>query len=179
MDGKMAGTNGLKAGLGFQRNILSDLSKSNDAYLSAEELSNCGSINLDHFFVEDSTNDQVNTVQKTVISLNLNYPISSTYFVALDYQQRRIDTGTVELFQICEGFDGTTCSVPGESKNNLSQDSISIGGGVELAEGLMWTLEYNTTSYDKDYVNAYYVGRSSKATDTWESFASRFAYNWK
>jgi len=176
IDGNLKGVEGLKVGLGFQRNILSDLDKAQQSVPTAEELQGCGSVNLDSLFLE-STSD-VNTVQKTIIALNVKYPFLQEYFVGFDFQQRRVDTGSVEFFQRCDGFEKTTCKVPGATSNNLSQDSITVGAGMNLADGLLWTLEYNITSYDQNYSNAYYIAPSSKATDTWEAVNTRFSYNW-
>ncbi len=178
IDGKQQWAKGLKVGVGFQRNILSDLDKSSKSVPSATELGSCGPVDLDALFVEDDSDDLVNTVQKTTVGINLRYQLLERYFVAFDYQQRRIDTGSVDLFQVCEGYDDTTCKVPGGSVNNLSQDSITAGMGVTLEEGLVWSLEYNTTTFDQNYSNAYYYGRNSSASDTWEALNSRISYHW-
>jgi len=176
LDGRLTGASGLKIGLGFQRNILSDLNKDQQSVPTIEELNKCGPADLDSLFVESE--GEVNTVQKTTVGFNLNYPVFDRYFVALDYQQRRIDTGDVKFFQECKGFDNTSCTILGDSVNKLTQDSLTAGAGILLDDGLLWTIEYNTTSFDGDYANAYYVGRNSQATDTWEAINSRFTYHW-
>ena len=177
-DGNLRGIDGLEVGAGFQRNILSDLNKVQRSNPTVSQLNNCGSIDLDALFIEDENDGQVNTVQKTTVGLNLHYAFLEKYALGFDYQQRRIDTGSVDLFEICEGFDGLECKVVGDSINNLSQNSISSGVSVDLADGLVWTIEYNVTSYDQNYSNVYYENKNSSISDTWETFNSRFSYNW-
>lgn len=177
LDGTLVAAPGLRAGLGWQRNVLSDLDKDALGGASLEDLSRCARLDPGTVFV-DGTADTVNTVQRTTYVINASYRIFDRYFVAADYTTRNIDAGSVELFQLCDGYTGTTCAAPGSRENTLSQDAFTFGGGIELADGLRLTLEYFKTSYDKKYTQVFYDARDGKASEDREVFNARVSANW-
>lgn len=178
LDGTLEAAPGLRAGIGWQRNVLSDLDKDSLGGATLDDLSRCPRLDPDTVFVDD-TKGSVNTVQRTTYVINASYRIFERFFVAADYSTRNIDSGSVDLFQICNGYTGTTCAAPGTRENTLSQDAFTVGGGMDLAEGLRLTLEYFKTSYDKKYTQVFYDGRDGKASDEREVFNARIAANWQ
>jgi hypothetical protein len=50
---------------------------------------------------------------------------------------------------------------------------------VDLASGLVLTVEYFNSSFDKAYAQVYYDGQNGKATSELELFNARLAYRWQ
>jgi hypothetical protein len=169
LDGTMPGTEGLRAGLGWQRNVASDLDKKRAFGPSEADLAKCPKLDLDQVFVEDTSGGGANSVQRTTIGANVQYRLFERYFVGLDYTTRRIDTGSVKLFKMDSG----------ESFNHLSQSAYTVGGGMDLSQGLVLTLEYATADLDRKYTQVYYPDRNGKTSDSIEYFNARLAYNWR
>jgi hypothetical protein len=179
LDGTLAAAPGLRAGIGWQRNVFSDLDKKSRGGADLTELGGCARLDPGTVFVEDTTGGSVNTVQRTTYVVNASYRVFERYFVGADYTARNIDSGAVDLFQICDGYSGTTCSVPGSRENSLSEDAFTVGGGMDLTDGLRLTVEYFRSSYDKKYAQVFYDARDGKASDEREIFNARLAANWQ
>lgn len=177
LDGTMPGLEGFKLGLGWQRNVMSDLDKKRPSAPSEADIAKCRKIDPDTIFVEDS-GEAVNTVQRTVYGLNLSYRIFTSYFVAFAYETRRIDTGSVELFEVCKGFTDGACSAPtGDKSNQLTQDAYAVGAGIDLEQDLTLTVEYAKESYDRTYTKVFFDNQDDKVSESRELFNARLAYN--
>jgi hypothetical protein len=181
IDGTMPGIEGLKAGIGWQRNVLSDLDKKQRSRPAAEDVQGAAGcpIDPDSFFVEVSDDSAVNTVQKTTLDVSLGYQFMGSYFVGVDYTTRHIDTGSVDAFQLCDAFVGGVCTTPGTASNKLGQDAVTFGAGMQLADGLTLTLEYHETQFDGKYAAAFYAAPDDKTSDSLEIFNARLAYLWR
>lgn len=184
LDGTLSGVEGLKAGLGWQRNVMSDLDKQRASVPSIETLKGVAScrIDPDSFFVEASGGAAVNTVQQTTYDVSVAYSFLASYFVAADYTTRRIDAGSVAAFHLCDAYSGNACSpssVSAEGQNTLGQDAITVGVGMDLAVDLRLTLEYQESRFDDQYAQVFYPAPDGKTSDTSELFNVRVAYNWR
>jgi hypothetical protein len=180
LDGTLPGAEGLEAGLGWQRNVFSDLDKQRRSAPNKAELAACPVVDVDTIFVEDAAGEEVNTVQRTTWVFNMRYRLLSQYFVGIDWTTRRTDTGSVNLFEVCDGYTDSTCSAPsGDTRNGLSQDAYTAGFGVDLASALTLSLEYHRASFDKKYTQAFYFGQEGKASEQLELFNARLAYAWQ
>lgn len=180
LDGTMARAKDLMVGLGYQRSVMSDLDKKVQSRPGKAELANCRRIDPTTVFVEDETGNAVNTVQRTLFNLNGRYRFAQTYFAAVDYSLLQVDTGSVELFDTCNGYEGGRCIIPGgESFNHMTINTYTFGAGSELAPGLELILEMYKSSYDKKYTLAFYEAPDGKTSDTQEFFNARISYNWK
>lgn len=168
-DGSGTGVDGLTAGLGWQRNVLSDLDKEHAWAPSKADLAACSALDPDTLFVEDPESKTVNTVQRTTYDLSLHYRLFGNYFAAIDLSTRRIDMGSVTVF--------TTAG--GSPSNTLSQTSYVAGGGVTLSEGLLFSLEYGRRQFDHTYTQVSYANRDGKTAATDELFDARLSYNWR
>lgn len=180
VDGSLAGLDGLQVGLSWQRNLVTDLGHQHPGYPTLAQLQQSAdcSFDADTFFPEQD--DKLNNVRRTVYDLGFKYRMFGSYFVAGDVTSRRLSTGGVQAFQVCDGFDGHRCtSSSGETRSRLNQNAYSLGTGVDLANGLALTLEYFNSSFDKSYAQAYYEGQNGKATSELEVFNARLAYRWQ
>ena len=179
LDGTTTGVEGLKLGLGWQRGVMSDLDKKRRSAPTETDLAKCRRIDSDTVFVEDS-GEAVNTVQRSVYGFNVNYRVFSSYFVAFDYQTRRIDTGSVKLFEVCKGYTDGVCSAPsGEKANTLQEDVYAVGGGLDLEKDLVLSVEYAKVSFDKQYSQVVFDNQDDKVSESRELFNARLAYNFK
>lgn len=180
LDGTMERAKDLMLGLGYQRSVLSDLDKKVQSRPGKNELANCRRIDPTTVFVEDETGNAVNTVQRTLFNLNGRYRFAESYFAAVDYSLLKIDTGSVELFETCNGYEGGRCIIPsGENFNHMTINTYTFGAGSQLAPGLELILEMYKSSYDKKYTQAFYDAPDGKTADTQEFFNARISYNWK
>lgn len=179
LDGTMTGVEGLKLGLGWQRGVMSDLDKKRRSAPTETDIAKCRRIDVDTVFVEDS-GEAVNTVQRTVYGLNVNYRVFTQYFVAFDYQTRRIDTGSVKLFETCKGYtDGVCSAASGDKTNTLQEDVYAVGAGLDLERDLVLSVEYAKASFDKQYTQVFFDNQDGKVSESRELFNARLAYNFK
>lgn len=181
LDGSLPGVEGLKAAVGWQRNVLSDIDKKRSSVPSVTQLkgATCG-IEPDGFFVEASDDAAVNTVQQTTYDVSLLYKFLTSYFVAADYTTRRIDTGSVEAFFLCDSYSNGSCTTfSSEALNKMSQDAFTFGAGMILAPDLTLTVEYHESKYDNKYAQIYYAAPDGKTSDALELFNARLSYNWQ
>ncbi len=177
LDGTLTGVEGLKVGLGWQRNVLSDLDKKHRGAPSDADLKNCPRLDVDTVFVEDS-GDAVNTVQRTNYAFNLNYRLWTAYFIAFDYETRRVDTGSEKLFEVCRGYTNGKCSAPsGDERNNLSEDAFTAGAGMDLESDLKLTVEYSKEKFDRTFTQVFFDNQNGKVATQREVFNARLAYN--
>lgn len=177
LDGTTTGVEGLKLGLGWQRSVMSDLDKKRRSAPTETDLAKCRRIDVDTVFVEDS-GEAVNTVQRTVYGFNVNYRLFTSYFVAFDYETRRIDTGSVKLFEVCKGYtDGVCTAATGDRRNKIQQDVFAVGGGLDLEKDLRLTVEYAKESFDKQYSQVFFYNQDGKVSESRELFNARLAYN--
>jgi hypothetical protein len=175
LDGQLPGAEGLRVGLGWQRNVASDLDKKRAFGPSEEDLAKtnddgtlkCKTLDVDQVFVEDA--GSANSVQRTTFGFNAQYRLLERYFVGVDYTSRRVDTGSVKLFKLENG----------DEFNNLTQSAYTFGGGMDLTPGLVLTVEYAKADLDRKYTQVYYPDRSGKTSDAIEYFNARLAYNWQ
>ncbi len=180
LDGTMKGFEGLSVGLGWQRNVFSDLDKKKASTPPLTDYAKCPQLDLDTFFVEDPKGEAVNTVQRTTYGVSARYRLLERYFVGGDFTSRRIDTGSVDTFSLCNAYQNSVCVTPESSgKNQLEQTAYTLGGGMDLEAGLVLTIEYHKTSFDKRYAQAFFRDRRGKTSDSDETFDARIAYNWK
>lgn len=183
LDGTLSGVENLKAALGWQRTVMSDLDKGRRSAPTAEDLDGATPgcrFDTDAPFVESSDPSAVNTVQMTTYGVSLSYRILASYFVGLDYTTRNIDTGSADVFRTCDTYDGGVCTVASTTgSNKLSQTAMTVGAGMDLAADLRLTFEYHESSYDNEYALAYYAAPDGKTSDTRELFNFRVAYNWQ
>lgn len=179
MDGTAKVAPGFKFGLGWQKSTLVDLQKSEKTYPLDSDLSVCDQLNPGEIFVESVDLEKANMVQRTTVALNASYRFAETWFVGVDVRQRTIDMGDVNLFQKCSSFSGTQCAVDGVPTNHAKQTGWTVGGGKELAPGLVFDFGYGRVAYDKKYNKFNYLGKNEKASDMLELFNSRIAYNWR
>lgn len=177
LDGTTTGVEGLKLGLGWQRGVMSDLDKTRRSAPTETDLAKCRRIDVDTVFVEDS-GEAVNTVQRTVYGFNVNYRVFTSWFVAFDYETRRVDTGSVKLFEVCKGYTDSACSAPtGDKRNTLQEDVYALGGGLDLESDLTLTVEYSKASFDKQYTQVFFDNQDDKVSESRELFNARLAYN--
>ncbi|MCX6108745.1 MAG: hypothetical protein NTZ90_03970 [Proteobacteria bacterium] len=180
VDGALAGIEGLQIGLSWQRNLVSDLGHQHPGYPTLAELqqnTTC-SFDPDTFFPEQD--GKLNTVRRTVYDFGFKYRMFGSYFVAGAVTSRRLTTGGVEAFQVCDSFDGHRCTgITAPPRSQINQSAYSLGTGVDLASGLALTVEYFNSSFDKAYAQVYYDGQNGKATSELELFNARLAYRWQ
>ncbi len=168
-DGTAAGIAGLVAGIGWQRNVLSDLDKEHAWAPAKADLDRCHSLDPDTLFVEDADLNAVNTVQRTTYDVSLRYGLLERYFIGVDLSTRRIDAGSVDAF----------VTQAGPARNSLSQTSYTGGGGVTLSEGLILSLEYGRRMYDRKYAQLNFPDRDGKTSAKDELFDARIAFDWR
>ena len=178
-DGTSKLATGFKFGLGWQKSNLVDLQKSKNSYPMAADLSTCEQLNPSEVFVESSSLDKANIVQRTTGAVNTSYSFAQSWFIGADIRQRKLDVGDVNLFQACSSFSGSDCSVDGSPTHLLKQTAWTVGGGKELSPGLILDFGYSKVAYDKKYSKFNYLGKNNKSTDALEAFNTRVAYNWR
>jgi len=181
LDGTLPGAEGLRAAAGWQRNLGTDLDKhhSSSTVSQLEKTPKPCRVDVDTVFPE-ADEDVINQVRRTTYDVSANYRIFGTYFLAADYTHRNVDTGGVPFFTTCGGFVDGVCQSPDAVRSNiLQQDAVTVGGGLELAAGLVVTLEYMKASYDKAYSQAFYNTQNNKTSNSLEVFNARLAYNWR
>jgi hypothetical protein len=179
LDGTLPGAEGLKAALGWQRSVLSDLDKKRASAPTLAELAGCRRVEPDELFVESDEGD-ANTVQHSVYAASVSYRFLRDYFVGLDYSTRRIDTGSVKPFRVCTAYEGGACVASAEeASNHLQQTAYTAGVGMDLTEGLGLTLEYHRATFAKKYAQEFYEDRHDSTSPSLELFNARLAYDWK
>jgi len=177
MDGTFAPAEGVSAALGWQRTVMGDLDKQQQAGPTAAELASCPSLDVGNLFVEAP--NVVNTVQRTVYGASLQYKLFADYFVAIDYESENVDTGSVKLFATCNNYDGSHCTDSASPSNHLTVDALDIGGGVTLTEGLVLSADYFRSHYEKKYAQVYFPAPNGQVSPTQELLNLRLAYNWQ
>lgn len=188
LDGKLSVARGLKLVAGWQGSTMRDLNKKVFSTFSIEELQNncknvdgtpgnCKALRVDSVFVEDPTGETFNTVEHQVWVFNGSYLILDRYFFGFNYIVRHIDTG-LSLFQTCSMWTDSVCVVVGESRRRILQSTVGVGGGVTLTEGLALSLEYDITTFDKLYKQAFYKSKDGRVSKEWDAINLRIAYNW-
>lgn len=176
-NGRLPFAQGLKMGLGWQKSIFSDLDKDKASAPSFSDLEQCNSLDPDYLFLEDPVNSVANNMDYTVLGLSASYMILDSYFLGFDYEKRTISTD-LEYFQVCERYEGAVCLNPSSARDKLEQLAYSVGMGLKLSEGLIFSLAYNTSSFAHLYKKFYYEDPKGNGTDKREVFNARIAYNW-
>lgn len=182
MDGNFAAIPGLHLALSGQRASATDLDKSRTAYAIADDFASCKRIDTSYLFVETNPNQDANTVHNTTFNMSLGFQLLDQYTLAGSYSTRIVDTGKVRLFESCDAFSAGICTTEASQRrayDKFSEDSLTIGGGVELSPGLSLTLEYARMNLDRKYAKVNYVDKADRVSDTWELFNARVAYNWQ
>lgn len=176
VDGVWPGTEGLQLGLGYQRNVYSDLAKKQASQLSLSDLKKCPRIDVTSFFIEDQDGLTVNTVQKTVFNVDLIYKSGSDYFLALNYSKRDVDSGSVKTFSPCSEFAESQCTkTTNDPVNNFGTDSLTAGLGLFLSNNSSVSVEYQLQTIDKLYDLANFSDRKGTISKTRDVVDARFA----
>ena len=176
-NGRLPFAHGLKFALGWQKSIFSDLDKDKNSAPSLSDLEQCDRLDPDYLFLEDPVNSVANTMDYTVLGLNASYLILDNYFLGFDYEKRTISTD-LEYFQVCESYAGSECINPASASDKLEQWAYTVGMGMKLSEGLVFSLSYNTSSFAHLYKKFYYEDPKGNGTNQREVFNARVAYNW-
>jgi len=179
LDGSLERAKDLLLGVGYQRSVVSDLNKKSQSRPTKDQLNTCRKYDATVVFVEDDSGEGVNTVQRTLFNLNGRYKITSSIFAAIDYSLLKIDTGSVDLFSVCNSYEAGVCVSTGNSFNTMAINSYSIGAGLALSPGLEFALEMYKSSFDKKYAKSFYDATDGKVADTQEFFNARVSYNWR
>ena len=175
VNGIWPGSEGMQLGIGYQRNILSDLSKKQRSQATAEELAKCPRILLDSFFIENTTEDVVNTVQRTIYNIDFVFR-NTDFFLSTNYSLREVDTGSVKLFDICIRDAENKCTeVAGNPVNNIRTDSFAVGTGLFLTKISTFSIEYQIQNYDKLYNIANFSDRNGNISQTRDVFGARYS----
>lgn len=180
LEGGKFGAEGLKLGIGWQRNSAADLDKKQASQPTLADMSAAGcQVDPAYFFTEDPTGMSANNVKHIIYNISLNYKIFGPYFISADYATRSIDSGSVNAFHGCHRFQGRICVDQDENGiNRLVQDALTVGGGVSLATGLKFTVEYFKSFYDKQYALMYEQGQNGNISSSMEIINGRISYNW-
>ena len=176
-NGRLPFAQGLKFGLGWQKSIFSDLNKDKESAPSLSDLEQCERLDPDYLFLEDPVNSVANTMDYTVWGLNASYLILDNYFLGFDYE-KRIISSDLEYFQLCESYEGSVCLNPTAARDKLEQWAYTVGLGMKLSEGLVFSLSYNTSSFAHLYKKFYYEDPKGNGSNQREVFNARVAYNW-
>ncbi|MFK7824206.1 MAG: hypothetical protein AB8G05_08615 [Oligoflexales bacterium] len=176
-NGRLPFAQGLKMGVGWQKSIFSDLDKDKASAPSLSDLEQCNKLDPDYLFLEDPGNSVANSIDYTMLGLNASYLILDTYFLGFDYEKRTISSD-LEYFQLCESYVGSECLNPSSARDKLEQWAYTVGMGLKLSEGLIFSLSYNTSSFAHLYKKFYYEDPKGNGTNQREIFNARVAYNW-
>ncbi|MFW7381840.1 MAG: hypothetical protein ACOH5I_23745 [Oligoflexus sp.] len=177
LTGERPGLRGLKLSLGWQRTRVNDLDKSVQALPTTSPFSEDKNYDVNFLLVESP--DEAVQIQRTVVNIGLSYRILAEYFVGFDYDQRTVFTDTVDAFEICQGIEEGNCLGATGRSNELKQTSYTLGFGKDLVpKSLIFTLEYNSTAYDKLYRNFNYRGDGEKKQKSFEAVNARLTYLW-
>ena len=176
-NGRLPFAHGLKIGLGWQKSVFSDLDKDKVSAPSLSDLEQCSKLDPDYLFLEDPANSVANSIDYTVLGLNASYLILDKYFLGFDYEKRTISTD-LEYFQVCDSYAGSECLNPSSARDKLEQWAYTVGMGLQLSEGLVFSLSYNTSSFAHLYKKFYYEDPKGNGTNQREVFNARVAYNW-
>ena len=180
IDGTLPGAEGLMLALGWQRSVWRDLDKNAASAPSAADYANCKQLDPDTYFAEAAAGDSANAVQHTVSEASARYRLFERYFAAADFTTRFLDTGGVQAFTTCGDYENQACVSPNaDASNRMAQTALTFGGGMELEPGLVVTLEYGKSSFDKKYSQLFYLDSDGKTSTTEEIFNARLAYNWR
>ncbi len=172
MDGSTPVARGLKAGVGFQRNIFDDLDNNADHVPEAS----CQKMDPDHFFYLRPSQTKMGARFST-FAVNASYRILDKYWVGLDYAKRDIQV-TTPFFRECKEFaNDLSCSATFDPEQTISQWELDFGVGVDLKSNLKFVIEYSFQAFDKLYQHFYYDKEASKAAKNVDYINASVSYN--
>lgn len=177
LDGKLPAAPGLKAGLAWQQTAHRDLDFTAASSPAPAELAKCPKIDPDTIFAESEGGTKANTVTKNSVGASFSYHFADGFYVGAGLENRRLSTGSAKIIIHCDKYVDNRCLVSGLPENHLDQKLVNFGGGVELSEKLLFSVEYLKASYGSLYTQFNYASGDGFASD-WELFNARIAYNW-
>ncbi len=169
---------GFRAAVGWHRSTSSDLDENTQLGITADDVAGCSALDPTEIFVESSPGAGLNTVTRSTLATSASMRIMDTWFVGADYRRRMTDFGTVDLVQSCSGFGASgECTVSGTPANILGQTAFTLGGGMDLADGLLLSLGWTRLGWDKNYDKFSWQGAKGSRSDERQIFNVRLAWN--
>lgn len=178
LNGLLSQARGLKASVGWQQILMSDLDKSALSAPVKGELFNCETLSVDALFVEDTTKETVNTVEHRTFALSASYPVVDDYALGGSYEQRGVDTGVESYFEVCTGSSGLSCQSTSRASNKLTESAYSVGVSKELETGMKIVGEYSSISYDHLYNKFAYKTSDAELSKSRELYNIRLSYTY-
>ena len=163
----MGSTPGLKLSCTYHQTVAKDLDKKITSIPTTAYADN-SNLTIRDLYVENPSEQVANKVTTDVFNIAASYQIMAIHSIALDYEVRSVNTGSVDFFQ-----DSNQ-----NNSNKLSQINTTIGANIRLSPELVAQLEYHKSSYNKIFSKFNYTGSGNKLSKNTDLFNLRIAYAW-
>lgn len=175
LDGNHPQARGLKGALGFQKTTKNDLSKNQHTLTPDFYASTSRRIDLNDLYVE-SPDDRAETLTHAVVAANFSFLVLAKYFVAFDYESRTSELSSMQFFIECVDPADPACQQVASQSNKIRQTSYTAGGGLLLSDGLRFSIEYASGSYDRLYKDFNFREGSERISKTRELIQARLTF---